>query len=64
MSEKTYLNSLLVFSNNLKDKIESNLEEILGENAEITKRNITSEILWIFLKKPKKILGQVAYIIF
>lgn len=44
ISEKNYLNPILIYSNNLKNKIENNLEEILGKNAEITKRNITSEI--------------------
>ena len=44
VSEKTYLNPLLILSNNLKNKIKSNLDEILGEHAKIAKRNITSEI--------------------
>lgn len=64
VSEKTYLNLLLIFSNNLKNKIESNLEEILGENANIAKRYTTSEIHQIFQKKLQKTLKQVAYIIF
>lgn len=45
VSNKTFLNPIFIFSNNLKNKIESNLDKILGEYSEITKRNITSEIL-------------------
>lgn len=45
ISEKTYLNPILIFSNNLKIKIENNLDKILGEDAKIAKRNTASEIL-------------------
>lgn len=63
-SEKTYLNPLLIISNNIKQKIEKNLDEILGEDSYLVKRNTTSEIQKEYQRKQQKILEQVAYIIF
>lgn len=42
---KNELNQIFILSNKVKNNIEKNLEEILGGNSEIVKRNITSEIL-------------------
>lgn len=46
VSKNTYLNPILVISNNLKNMIEDNLEKLLGgEEAEFAKRYSHSEIL-------------------
>ncbi len=63
-SQKTYLNSILVFANHLKCKIEVNLDKVLGEKASIAKRYITSEILIQYLKTFLRTLEQAVYIIF
>ena len=47
ISNQDYLNSILILSNKLKLKIENNLDNILGKNSEIAKRNFTPEILQI-----------------
>lgn len=39
VSENNYLNPILIFSNNIKDQIEQNLDKILNENSEIVKRH-------------------------
>ena len=44
ISEKTYINPLFVFANNIKINIQKSLEETLGEEAKVANRNITSEI--------------------
>ena len=44
ISNKEYLNPILIFSNKIKNEIENRLENILGEEAELVKRNIDSEI--------------------
>lgn len=49
----TNLNSIFIISNNLRNKIEQNLDEILGEEAKITKRDSSSGIL---LKSQKRLL--------
>jgi len=41
----------LILSNNLKNKIEENLEKILGKNASIVKRNIASVIVVKLMSK-------------
>ncbi len=53
-----------MFSHNLKDKIENNIDAMLSENASIVKRNFASEILLIFRKRLLKILEFLVYIIF
>ena len=46
VSKNTYLNPILVISNNLKNMIENNLEKLLsGEEAEFAKRYSYSETL-------------------
>ena len=37
VSKENYLNPLFIISNNLKNKIETNLDNILGKNSEIVK---------------------------
>ncbi len=56
ISEKTYLNKIYIFSNNLKNKIEENLDKILGEDSAVIKRNTSSEILAGYQKKLLKTL--------
>lgn len=44
VSKDLYLNPILLFTNNIRDKIEENLKEILGQYSYIVKRHFTSEI--------------------
>ena len=39
ISKKTYLNQIYIISNKVKSNIEKKLDEILGENSGIAKRN-------------------------
>ena len=44
VSEKIYINPIFILANNFRVNIQKNLEELLGEEAGIISRNITSEI--------------------
>ena len=50
ISRYNYLNPILLYSNKLKLKIENNLDNILGKNSEIAKRDFATEILRIYKK--------------
>lgn len=62
--KKNNLNFALISINNLRMRIKSNLQEILGKEAEVTIRNFTSVIYRKFRMKLSKILKIVAYITF
>ena len=61
---KNNLNSIMLSINRLRNQIKSNLKEILGKEAELTIRNVATEIHPKYPKKLYKILKIVAYITF
>ena len=62
--KKSNLNYVSMSIYNLRAKIKSNLNEILGEKAGLTTRNFTPEIFQKFQMKLYKISKIVVFIIF
>ena len=62
--KKNNLNLSLILINNLRTRIKTNLQEILGEESKIAMRNFITEIYQIYQMKLFKILKIVVYTIF
>ena len=50
--KKDNLNFFVTYINNIRTKIKTNMQEILGENANVAIRNSSSEIELMLRKKP------------
>ena len=62
--KKNNLNLSLILINNLRTRIKTNLQEILGEESKLAMRNFITEIYQIYQMKLFKILKIVVYTIF
>lgn len=62
--KKNNLNLSLILINNLRTRIKTNLQEILGEESKLAMRNFITEIYQIYQMKLFKTLKIVVYTIF